>query len=374
MDAFDYNKHLIALFYRGSQAYGMATPESDSDLGGVIIPPKKYFLGFCNNFAQTDSIDSVVEKYKDKIFTDNGVEGTLWGILKFIKLASDCNPNMIELLYLDESSYIFRSPEFERLQEVRDLFLSKKARFTFSGYAFSQIKRIKTHKKWLLDPPTKRPDRKDYNLPETKSPQYKEAEALIRHEVDHWAYHDLNLSPEVSDAVKDKTVEQMAYTLISIGQDPDEFNIDKKDVVRRAAMEKIGFDDNLMHLIQREHEYRKASDHYKQYQTWLKTRNPKRAELEAKHGYDTKHGSHVVRLIRMGEEIMRDKKVIVKRPDADELLAIRRGEWSYDKLIEYYEETDAKLKELYKESDLRKTPDINKIDEVCIEIVESKLS
>ena len=57
--------------------------------------------------------------------------------------------------------------------------------------------------------------------------------------------------------------------------------------------------------------------------------------LEAAHGYDTKHGAHLVRLLRMGREIVETGSVHVWRGDrdADELLAIRAGAWSYDRLM-----------------------------------------
>ena len=47
--------------------------------------------------------------------------------------------------------------EWERLVEVRDSFLSKRAKHTFSGYALSQLKRINTHYRWLKNPPPAAP-------------------------------------------------------------------------------------------------------------------------------------------------------------------------------------------------------------------------
>ncbi len=55
--------------------------------------------------------------------------------------------------------------------------------------------------------------------------------------------------------------------------------------------------------------YRAALRHWNQYQEWLRNRNPARAELEASYGYDTKHAMHLLRLLRMGEEILHDGTV-----------------------------------------------------------------
>ncbi len=83
------------------------------------------------------------------------------------------------------------------------------------------------------------------------------------------------------------------------------------------------------------------------------------AALEEKYGYDTKHAMHLVRLLRMGVEALRTGEVIVKRPDADELLAIRDGAWSYDEIVEYATDMDHHVRDvLYKTTNLRKKPDI----------------
>ncbi len=61
-------------------------------------------------------------------------------------------------------------------------------------------------------------------------------------------------------------------------------------------------------------------------------RNPARAALERAHGYDTKHAMHLVRLLRMGAELLRERTLHVRRADAAELLAIRAGALSFEEL------------------------------------------
>ncbi|NIT99428.1 MAG: nucleotidyltransferase, partial [Nitrosopumilaceae archaeon] len=83
---------------------------------------------------------------------------------KFMKLAGDCNPNIIEILFTDRNKEIFSTPIFEKLYANRALFLSTKARHTFAGYAFAQLKRIKSHREWLLNPPSHKPTREEFGL------------------------------------------------------------------------------------------------------------------------------------------------------------------------------------------------------------------
>jgi hypothetical protein len=88
------------------------------------------------------------------------------------------------------------------------------------------------------------------------------------------------------------------------------------------------------------------------------------------HG-NCKNAYHVIRLIKMAREIMTTGKVIVKRPDREELIAIRNGSWTYEQLIEWVEKEDKELEQIYYSSTfLPKSVDKSKIDELCIKLVE----
>jgi len=77
----------------------------------------------------------------------------------------------------------------------------------------------------------------------------------------------------------------------------------------------------------------------------------------------------------MCREILTTGKVVVKRPDREELLAIRNGAWSYDRLVEWAEAEDVELEQLYKTSKaLPQTPDRKYLDKLCISLVEKSLS
>jgi hypothetical protein len=69
-------------------------------------------------------------------------------------------------------------------------------------------------------------------------------------------------------------------------------------------------------------------------------RNPARAELERRFGYDTKHAMHLVRLLRMGLEALERGELVVRRSDAGELRAIRDGELSFERLLELASELE----------------------------------
>ena len=304
---FDIARRTILKVRHGSHAYGTNTPTSDLDVKGVCIEPMSHQLGFLNTFEQ-------FEKMAGKT---GDTDLVIYSLKKFAKLAADCNPNIIEVLHVADSDVLFIDPFGELLREMKDEFLSKKAKFTFSGYAHAQLKRIKTHRSWLLDPPTAAPDRKQFGLSELTKVQPSELGAF--------------------DAAMEQGVE-------------------------------LELSKEVLTLFTREKQYQAAKRHWDQYNEWKANRNPARAELEAKFGYDTKHGMHLLRLMRMCKEILTEGKVHVKRPDAEELLAVRAGNRSYDSLIEEAERLEAECEELYKTSTLRREPDRVKLDAFVVNL------
>ena len=66
----------------------------------------------------------------------------------------------------------------------------------------------------------------------------------------------------------------------------------------------IAFPENFIAYLQKENAYNRAVQMWEQYNKWKDTRNEKRAALEAKYGYDTKHGMHLIRLMRQCKEIL----------------------------------------------------------------------
>ncbi|KKN67671.1 hypothetical protein LCGC14_0459300 [marine sediment metagenome] len=365
---FNLRDRTILLTIAGSKAYGTSNCDSDVDVKGVAIPPAAYRDGFLHRFEQADKLGSMNVFYNDlndeeKAKADQGeYEGSVYEIRKFFKLAADNNPNILDLLFCRDEDVRYITPLGQKLRDNRDKFLSTRCRWTFAGYAKAQLKRIETHRKWLIDPPpAKRPARIAFGLgEETEIPndQLRTAEAVVKKKVDSWEIDFDQLDP----ATKMYILNQIYENLTEIGITSDsKYN---------AAARSIGYNENFLHLLQKEREYKNAVTHWKQYQDWKKTRNEKRAELEANYGFDCKHGSHLVRLLRMCGEILETGKVNVYRPDAQDLLDIRNGKWSYEKLIEFAYSEDKKMDGLFKTSPLPRKPPFEELDRLCIEMIK----
>ena len=99
----------------------------------------------------------------------------------------------------------------------------------------------------------------------------------------------------------------------------------------------------------------------------------KRKQLVQKHGYDTKNASHLIRLLRMGIEFITDGTLTVVRPDAEELLAIKRGEWPLAAVREESERLFVAFKEADTKSQLPLEPQRDEIEKWLVEILANSL-
>lgn len=338
----------------GSRAYGTSLPTSDVDLRGIAVAPLHYYLGVSHVFEQA--------------VQQEPVDLTIFELRKFIKLAADANPNALEIVFTDPSDHLWVHPLMQRVFDARDAFLSQKAKHTFSGYARSQMRRIQGHYRWLKNPPKAPPSRSDMGLPERTvipADQLAAAQAAIAKQIDHWGWHEMeHLDPATRQALQDEFTRRLSEIT--------QWNWHEvESKVWLSASRAIGLDENFIRLLDLERQYTARMREWQNYQNWKGTRNQARAALEAKFGYDTKHAMHLVRLTKMCRELLTEGVVRVRRPDAAELLEIRAGAWTYEQLVEYSDQQDKELDELVKVSALPKRPDRERLDQLCVDIIQT---
>lgn len=293
----------------GSRAYGLAREGSDEDLRGVIVGPARWYFGFRGGPEQ-------LELSADHVWIE---------LRKYVRLSAQGNPTLLEMLFTEEADHRRVTTQGRMLLDARDSFLSRRVEGSFGGYALAQLKRIRTHRRWLLAPPTKEPQRADFGLPDRATIPRDQLGAI--------------------EALEE-----------------------------RNDLDTAALSPNFLDAISREKRYRAARREWEQHRSWQRERNPKRAALEAAHGYDTKHAMHLVRLMRMGVEILETARVVVRRPDRDELLAIRDGAWSYDELESRCETLRAQLAAAALRTQLPEAPDEDRLDALTVTIVERVLA
>lgn len=360
----------IYVTLHGSQAYGLNNELSDVDVKGIVVPPKEVENDLFHRFEQAEN-HPFVEEFLGHLKNPKNpkFESTLYSLRKFMILAANVNPNIVELLWTDPSDhFVFKSP-MEELMEHRDLFLSSKAKFTFSGYAFAQAAKIERHRKWIVKGELKEPKREDFGLPPERTHQIDEVFRLIKSEVERWNLSQYPLDNMQRDELKADIWELIAFVSkvdVNEGNWPKVY---EAGVIERLAQE-YNLKEEVVDLLQRERLFKKEMETYKSWLNWKKNRNPTRHELEVKAGYDTKHASHLVRLMRMGLEILTEHKVIVKRPDREEILAVKNGAWSYEQVMEFAKSMQAKLDKAYKSTTLPKSVNYAKVNELYHKLYE----
>ncbi len=322
--------NLLVKHRAGSHSYGTNIESSDEDYRGI-------FAG--------DPVNIRTPFFHVKEVEDGSEDDTkFFELSHYMKLCLDCNPNIVETLWVDTSDVLVTTPAYELLRQSRHLLLSSKIAFTTVGYALAQLKRIKGHNKWINNPQPEQPP-----LP------YEYLNCV------QWFGTDKNLKVRVADYRNDHrlipyggdlfaVVEARGYQLWDDRGDlNDLYEGDRSTLPRPIMLVKWNRED-----------FKNLLEKHNQYWTWKRERNKTRSALEEEFGYDTKHAMHLVRLLRMGVEALRDGQIVVRRPDAKELLSIRNGAWSYDDLVKYAEDMNHEVTEVwYKKTALPKKPDIH---------------
>ena len=342
-------KNTIYVTLHGSQAYGLANEFSDVDMKGICVPPPEVENHLYHRFEQSQNPKFLEEKLGYLKNPKNPkFESEIYSLRKFFLLAAEVNPNIIELLFTAPEHHFIKDSLMEKVLSNRMMFISNKARYTFAGYACAQAKKIERHRKWIVLGEVQPPKREDFGLPAIPEKGLDEVFGHIKSTVEKWNLNQFPLEEMDRAELKNVIWELMSNVVdkeISVANWPDVY---AEAVIHKMSKE-FSLKDELVKYIYAERSYAKAKQVYDSWVSWKKERNPARRELEEKSGYDTKHASHLVRLMRMGYEIITEGKVLVNRTgiDADELLAVKNGSWSFEKVMEFKDEMEGKLETEY---------------------------
>lgn len=331
----------------GSQAYGISTPTSDIDTKGVFIQPIEDILGF-------GYVEQVSDAKNDRTFFE---------VRRFLQLLQTANPTMLELLHLPEDCVRYKHPIMDVIFAHKDLFVTQVCRNSFGGYAIDQIKKARGLNKRIVKvaEDDKVPVRKTVlefcfaiengrsipimTLLDNKGLDVDKCGlSKIPHGHDLYA---LYYSEEHNyQGIADKDSNDVRLSSIPIGETP---------------IATMNFNKDAYSLHCKE---------YKENVDWIANRNPHRFADNMLHGkgYDGKNLAHCHRLLDMAIEIGEDRGVNVRRPNREQLLSIRRGEYDYDQLISEAEYKIKRIDEIYKDSSLPPTMDRSFVDALLIKI------
>lgn len=123
-------QNTIMLSLAGSRLYGTSTETSDWDYRGVCVPPDSYVYGL-----------DMFEQYQTS--QSSGIDLCIYSLRKFAVLCLKCNPNVLEILWSPPEKHVIHHELWNLLYKERQSFLSKQAFRSFSGYAMSQLYKVR---------------------------------------------------------------------------------------------------------------------------------------------------------------------------------------------------------------------------------------
>lgn len=335
--------NMLVKHYAGSHAYGTNIATSDVDFRGIFI---------------ADPVNIRTPFYPIKEVDDSSEEDTkFYELFQFMKLTLDCNPNVVETLWVAEQDIVHTTPAYQMLRDAAPQLLSSKIAFTTSGYALSQLKRIKGHNKWINNPqPEQRPQMVDFvSLVHNFT-----GEKMFKINLRDFA-HGHRLVPFSGDTFGLYSSDGYSPFNSETGNLNDDYEGDSHDLGTPLVI--VKFNRSV---------YVAAKENWDHYWEWKKNRNKSRSVLEEQFGYDTKHAMHLVRLLRMGAEALETGVLNVRRPDAEELLSIRNGAWTYEQVVEYAEMMDNHVRTvLYPKTSLPKRPNVKLAAELVMAVQDS---
>ena len=249
--------NLIVKHYAGSKAYGTNLPTSDTDFRGIFVGDP---VNIRTPFFRIEEAKDITEE-----------DTVIYELSQFMKLALDCNPNVIETLWIDKSDITFTTLAYEYLRSFAPQLLSSKIAFTTSGYALAQLKRIKGHNKWINQPQAiDAPRQCDYlslihNFTDEKTFKF-----------DHIRFIDgYRLVPFSGDTYG--VYEAELYSL---------YNKDSGNLNTEYTGESHTHKTPLFIIKFNKDEYNNTKDKWFHYWEWKKNRNVTRSALEEDFGYD----------------------------------------------------------------------------------------
>ena len=369
----------LYLVIRGSHAYGTNVETSDTDYAGVFIQSMENILG---------------NKYTEQINDDTN-DTVIYEVRRFLELLGSNNPTVLELLNTPEDCIIYKDPSFDLILNDREKFITKICAKSFGGYAKQQISKAKGQNKkqnWEKDKVT----RKEvldfvYVIEGEKSIPWKiwndnkyEEKFIgvvnVPNARDIYAvYYDTDAHLCFSESVSEETRNINKNTRKELGlamgfgykglvKTDEGVNSAESNQLRLSSIPK---DENPICVITYNKDgYTQHCNDYKSYQTWLEQRNESRWVDVKSHGQkiDGKNMLHCKRLMEMAKEIAKGEGINVRRPNAKDLIAIRKGEVDLQTLIDNVEKEIIEVDKLFDNSELPDSIDNEFINNLIVKI------
>ena len=354
----------LYLVVRGSHAYGTNIETSDTDYAGVFIQSMDDIFGF---------------NYKEQINDDKN-DTVIYEVRRFIQLLASNNPTVLELLNTPEDCVIYKDPAFDFILENREKFITKLCANSFGGYAKQQISKAKGQNKkqnWEKDKVTRKDVldfvyviegeksipwkvwNEDYNYEEkfigvVNVPNARDIYAVY-FDKDAFCMFSESISESTRKTlidVRKESGQSMGFGYKGLVKSGEGLNVAESNQLRLSSIPKG--ETPICVVTYNKDGYSQHCKDYLSYQEWLENKNEARWVDVKSHGQkiDGKNMMHCKRLMGMAREIAEGKGIVVRRPDAEYLISIRKGEVDLQTLIDDVENEIKEIDRLFSESNL----------------------
>lgn len=294
----------------GSHLYGTNTENSDEDFCGVFIPPINYYFGLDSVNEADLSIKSKLENGRN---SKDAIDRKFYELRKFVKLAIDNNPSIIEMLFVNKENVVFHNYFGESLLDNKHLFPYKECYHRFKGYAISQTKKMLV----------KSGNMKDLKL------GLKFLEEVAKEEISSKFIFEVQNVLCQSPYFGDNGNQHLFVGDIYI----------QKNITIKRAIEQIQERVNKF---------------------------GNRKDLVEDYGFDVKFSSHAVRLLMQCKELLDTGEIIFPLKEKDLILDIKRGKFNLQEVNDLIEHCQNECDISFEKSHLPKKPRYDKINNLLI--------
>ncbi|MBD3905192.1 nucleotidyltransferase domain-containing protein [Chryseobacterium sp. Ch-15] len=347
LDYLNNNNLILFQAISGSRSFGLATENSDTDIRGVYYLPKEDFFGL-NYIPQISNETNDITYYE---------------IGRFVELLQKNNPNILEILVSPEDCIQHKNPLMDLLKP--EDFLSKLCKDTFAGYAISQIKKAKGLNKKILNPIDK------------------ERKSIL----DFCYILENNSSIPLKKWLQKSGFSQKKCGLVNIDNIKGIFSLfydesgylNYKGIIQNEEANQVSVssvpkgEQSLAFMFCNLDAYSTYCKDYRDYWKWVSERNEDRYNVNQNHGqnYDSKNMMHTIRLLQSCEQIFKTNSLNIRVENRDELLDIKAGNWSYEKVMNKAEVLIKSIEHHYSKSNLPEVPNLEKTTKILVEIRNS---
>lgn len=361
-------ERVALLTFGGSIAYGLNTPESDTDIRGIIMPDPADLLGagFISRENTAGDEHLIFGSNGFEQYIDRTTDTTLYVLGKIFGLLYKCNPNTIEILGCKPEHYAMVNEYGQMLLNNREIFLSKLAYGSFAGYARGQFQRLKN----AIGKDNGSNVFKCISLADTIERIQRHLEETCPH------YSREALKMFITDRNGEKiTVNGIPVDAYDVGvlfnDEVTEVTVSGKPISDDEVQLCFKLDIDMIPVNEFNVVANEITASIKEFNKHLGHRNHKKDVYHL-----NKHAMHLVRLYLMAEDILvRGEIVTYREKEHDLLMSIKTGEYFNEKqnslssgFFDMVNDLDIRMLKAYENSKLPERPDIEKVSGLLSEI------